>query len=163
MRDVLRAKIKRELFIIACVLALAGIFFALARFTQKHAERSGPMLAKWASFEQNLAVLGLDPAEIEVAVRLQAFMDEYPAYAGADYRQAASYYLSEYPQMGERDAFYALAASAQGRIDRAKGALARSSQMMGLATLLSWLAFCVPWCYPVYFLVRLSLAARRKK
>jgi hypothetical protein len=163
MRDVLRSKIKRELTIIAGILALAAAFYAGARLAEKQAAVAGPMLQKWASFEQNLAVLGLDSAEIETVVTLQSFMDKLPAFATTDYRQGASYYLSEYPQLGERDAFFALADSAQTKIERAKARLARGTRLTALANVLLWLAVALPSCYPVYFLSRLLLSARRKK
>jgi len=163
MRDQLRKIMAKELTIFLA-FAIAGIVFIGQKpLVERALERKQLMLARGASLEQNLAVIGLEQGEIEAVLMLEAFKEQFPQFANANYREAAGFYLAQYPDYARRDILYERVTLAENKIDRAKAKLSKQRLLETASGALAKLGIIALALYPVTIGIKIARASKNYK
>jgi len=144
---------------------LSGAFLLIAqpRWVQERLDHQQAPIKPWASFEQNLAVIGLSPAEIDAVVLVEKFKRATPQFAELSYKDAVSLYVSEHPEYQQRESLFNLIAAAQKKLDTTKNEIKVSSRLMDASLILKKGGFVLLFLYPVYLIGRLGMAAQKPK
>ncbi|HLF18547.1 MAG TPA: hypothetical protein VI749_06605 [Candidatus Omnitrophota bacterium] len=163
MRDQLRKIIAKESVIFLAFAATAVVLIGQKPFVERTIERKQLMLARGASLEQNLAVIGLDQGEIEAVLMLEDFKKEFPQFSNAGYREAVGFYLSQYPDYAQRDILYEKIARADNKINQAKSKLSKQRLLEGTAEVLKKIGLVVIALYPVTIALKVVRASKNTK